>query len=150
MDSKIINKIITTEKEFHKWFISNYRLLGYNGIVRKDVGIFPDFIMNKDGKDRLVELETLSSNFLSHKHDQSKVDELVCIHDNLPSNTLNIPIISVNSLKFKPRVERISATIDPETNEIIENMLKKGIYRNKSHVLEEAIKSFAKEVKNEK
>lgn len=45
---------------------------------------------------------------------------------------------------------RVSATIDPETNKIIENMLKKGIYRNKSHILEEAIKSFAKEVKNEK
>ena len=45
---------------------------------------------------------------------------------------------------------RVSATIDPETNEIIEKMLRKGIYRNKSHVLEEAIKSFAKEVKNEK
>lgn len=43
--------------------------------------------------------------------------------------------------------ERVSATIDPETSEIIERILKKGKYRNKSHFLEEAIKFFAKENK---
>ena len=37
---------------------------------------------------------------------------------------------------------RISATIDRKTEEIIEDMLKKGIFRNKSHVIEEAIKAF--------
>lgn len=35
---------------------------------------------------------------------------------------------------------RISATIDKETEKIIEEFLKKGKYRNKSHVIEEAIK----------
>lgn len=35
---------------------------------------------------------------------------------------------------------RISATIDKETEEIIEEFLKKGKYRNKSHVIEDAIK----------
>lgn len=35
---------------------------------------------------------------------------------------------------------RISATIDDGTLKIIEELLKKGIYRNKSHVIEEAIK----------
>ncbi len=38
--------------------------------------------------------------------------------------------------------KRISATIDGETEEIIEEMLKKGMFRNKSHVIEEAIKAF--------
>tara|TARA_Y100000034_G_scaffold3243_1_gene3916 strand:+ start:2744 stop:2899 length:156 start_codon:yes stop_codon:yes gene_type:complete len=36
--------------------------------------------------------------------------------------------------------KRISATIDKETDKIIEEELKKGKYRNKSHVIEEAIK----------
>tara|TARA_Y100000310_G_scaffold213829_1_gene214831 strand:+ start:4292 stop:4426 length:135 start_codon:yes stop_codon:yes gene_type:complete len=38
--------------------------------------------------------------------------------------------------------KRISATIDEETLEIIEEQLKKGNYRNKSHVIEEAIKQI--------
>lgn len=36
--------------------------------------------------------------------------------------------------------ERISATIDKTTIKIIEDILKSGKYRNKSHVIEEAIK----------
>ena len=35
---------------------------------------------------------------------------------------------------------RISATIDKETKKIIDEKLKEGNYRNKSHVIEEAIK----------
>ena len=42
---------------------------------------------------------------------------------------------------------RISTTIDPETDKLLGKILKKkGIYRNKSHIVEEAIKEFAKEV----
>ena len=37
---------------------------------------------------------------------------------------------------------RISATIDKETLKIIEKKLKKGKYRNKSHIIEEAIKKL--------
>lgn len=40
--------------------------------------------------------------------------------------------------------ERISATIDEETLKIIEKIMKKGNYRNKSHVIEDAIKFFGK------
>ena len=36
--------------------------------------------------------------------------------------------------------ERVSATIDKETIKIINDLLKKGKYRNKSHVIEDAIK----------
>ena len=39
---------------------------------------------------------------------------------------------------------RISATVDEQTIKIIEDMLKKGIYRNKSHIIEEAIKLLGK------
>ena len=36
--------------------------------------------------------------------------------------------------------ERISATVDRETINLIKALLKKGKYRNKSHLIEEAIK----------
>ena len=42
--------------------------------------------------------------------------------------------------------ERISATIDEKTLKIIEEILKKGKYRNKSHVIEEALKLLKEEV----
>ena len=35
--------------------------------------------------------------------------------------------------------ERVSATVEKETVEIIEKLLKNGKYRNKSHVIEAAI-----------
>lgn len=36
--------------------------------------------------------------------------------------------------------ERISATVEKETISIIDSMLKDGKYRNKSHVIEKAVK----------
>ena len=44
---------------------------------------------------------------------------------------------------------RVSATIDKETKEIIDELLKKDNYRNKSHVIEDAIK-LLKDVKHDK
>jgi Arc/MetJ-type ribon-helix-helix transcriptional regulator len=44
---------------------------------------------------------------------------------------------------------RISATIDPETKKILDDLMKKGNYRNYSHIIEDAIKVL-KEVKNDK
>ncbi len=35
---------------------------------------------------------------------------------------------------------RISATIDKKSEKIIDEILKQGKYRNKSHIIEEAIK----------
>lgn len=40
--------------------------------------------------------------------------------------------------------ERVSATVDKATFKTIEDILKKGKYRNKSHVIEEAIKLLKK------
>ncbi len=44
---------------------------------------------------------------------------------------------------------RISATIDPITDQGLEKILKKGKHRNKSHIIEEALKRFIMEDKNE-
>ena len=46
--------------------------------------------------------------------------------------------------------KRISATVDEKTIEIIKRILKKGKYRNKSHLIEEAIKLFGEKNANEK
>ena len=40
--------------------------------------------------------------------------------------------------------KRVSATIDEKTLKIINLLMEKGIYRNKSHIIEEAIKAFGK------
>ena len=45
--------------------------------------------------------------------------------------------------------ERVSATVDERTTRTIDELLKKGNYRNKSHVIEEAIKLLG-EKSNEK
>jgi len=41
--------------------------------------------------------------------------------------------------------ERISATVDKDTVKLIDKILTKGKYRNKSHVIEEAIELLAEE-----
>jgi len=43
--------------------------------------------------------------------------------------------------------ERISATVDKKTLELIENILEGGFYRNKSHLIEESIKLLEKNAK---
>ena len=45
------------------------------------------------------------------------------------------------------RKKRISATIDNSTLKIIDELLKKGGYRNKSHVIEDAIKFLKEKLK---
>ncbi len=41
--------------------------------------------------------------------------------------------------------ERISATVDGETVKLIEKILKNSKFRNKSHIIEEAIELLAEE-----
>jgi len=44
--------------------------------------------------------------------------------------------------------ERISATVEPKTIKEIDEILKSGKYRNKSHVIEEAVRFFYKVSEN--
>jgi len=46
--------------------------------------------------------------------------------------------------------ERISATIDKKTVKIIEEILKQGRYRNKSHIIEDSIKLLKERLKKSK
>jgi len=45
---------------------------------------------------------------------------------------------------------RISATVDEKTEKIIDDFLKQGKFRNKSHVIEEAIKLLGKDEEKKK
>ena len=45
---------------------------------------------------------------------------------------------------------RISATVDEETKKAIEYILKKGSFRNKSHIIESAIRLLKREIRNDK
>ena len=91
-------KVIKNESEFKQWFIKNYKRLGYSGIIRKDIGKCPDFIMLKNNNNVNVELETIASNFLTHKHPSDKVDEVVCIVNDIG---LEKPVIVAEGLEFK-------------------------------------------------
>lgn len=132
-------KIVDSESKFSKWFERNFKKLGYSKIIRFDNGKFPDYIMLKKGEEVRVELETFSSNFILHKHDKTKVDEVVCIKKDVE---LGIPIKEVKELKYVPSTIRVSATVDESTVNIIKVLVKQGKYRNKSHVIEEAIKQM--------
>ena len=140
-------EIIASEAEFKNWFEKNFENAGYSKIIKDNKGRFPDFIMLKENKKVGVELETVSSNFILHKHDIKKVDELVCIKEDVK---IPITTIVLNQLKYESRIERISATIDKKTKEMIGLILKKRKYRNISHVIERAIEVLFKEEKNEK
>ena len=103
-------EVIKNESEMKKWFIKNYKKLGYSGIARKDVGQCPDFIMVKNGQKLGVELETVASNFLLHKHDLNKVDEIICVVRDV---NLDKPVIKINELKFvgSPNI-KVTLSID--------------------------------------
>jgi len=45
---------------------------------------------------------------------------------------------------------RVSATIDEQTEKILRDLLKKRKYRNKSHVIEDAIELLAREDEDDK
>lgn len=133
---------IKNEMQFKKWFEKNFKKVGYSKILKRDCGKFPDFVMLKKDKKVSVELETLSSNFILHNHDKNKVDVVICIEEDFK---LGIPTKEVRELKFIGGKRRISATVDKKTKNLIDALVKKGFYRNKSHVIETAIELFAKE-----
>lgn len=41
--------------------------------------------------------------------------------------------------------QKLSITIDEETIKIVENILREGLFRNKSHIIEYSLNKFLKE-----
>jgi len=86
---------------FHSWFKRNYKKLGFVSIKKEKRGA--DFTCtDKDGQKINVELELLASNFLRHRHDESKVDIVVCL-----VNDINLP---VKTIEVHPGVKITSET----------------------------------------
>lgn len=101
-------EIIKNERQFADWFRKNYKKIGYSKIIRGDISRCPDFIMLKDGKEVGVELETIASNFLAHKHDFNKVDEILCMVKDVE---LSKPVKEVKELKFEGNI-KVTLSID--------------------------------------
>lgn len=135
--------IIKLEKEFSEWFKKNYKKYGFSEIVKHNVSTSPDYIMIKGNKEVGVELETLSSNFITHKHQIDKIDFVVCLVKDLD---LGIPIIVVDELEYKPKYRRVTLSINDKVyanfqkvckeNDIIlskrvERLMKLELERNK-------------------
>ena len=130
---------IKNEFMLKKWFENNFKKLGYSKIIRRDNGTFPDFIMLRNNKELRVELETLSSNFILHKHNKDNVDEIVCIKKDIE---IGLPVIEIEGLDYIGKA-RISFTVDKKTANIIKNLLEDSNFRNMSHVVELAIIALA-------
>lgn len=88
---------VKDESDFRNWFKKNYKILGFQGIIKSNTKKCPDFIMSKNGKEIKVELEVKSSNFLEHHHPIGKVDLVVCVVNN---KNLDLPTIEVPNLKL--------------------------------------------------
>ncbi len=101
-------RVIKNEKQFANWFRKNYRELGYSKIIRGDISKCPDFIMLKKGKEVRVELETVSSNFIAHKHSYGDVDEIVCLVKDIE---LKKPVKVVNELKYEGNI-KVTLSLD--------------------------------------
>ena len=94
---KTENIILAYEYEIISWIKENYKELGYEKIIKCDTRGFPDFIMEKDGKEIRVEVEIYSKSFLKHKHDINQVDEILCIVDDAK---LLVKTIEIKDLKL--------------------------------------------------
>ena len=69
--------------------------------------------MLRDGKEVGVELETVSSNFLAHKHDINKVDEILCLVKDVE---LGKPVKEVKQLTFEGN-RKVTLSIESEVYE---------------------------------
>jgi hypothetical protein len=110
-----MNKIINSEKPCRPnftGFIDNYKKFGYEKIIRRDIGICPDLIMLRNGKEIRLELETKASHFLAHKHSFDSVDEIICVHKDIE---LKKPTIEVEELIFEPLRTKVTLSLDSET-----------------------------------
>lgn len=104
------------ELQFSKWIFDNYNLLGFDSVVAWNKHKFPDFIMIKDGKEVRVEVETLSSNFIIHRHNPKEVDLVLCLVKNK-----EIPVRTIEISPFELTQKTQSITVSVNTFELFKN-----------------------------
>lgn len=144
--NSLLAKKFTNEKDFCIWIRKNYRVLGFDRIIKENVrGASPDFIFEKEGKNIKVEVETLSSHFLIHKHKPSDFDLVICL---VEDKKIPVKTIVVNGLEFDdPNSYFTNIRISSEDKK---RLSKYKIHNNQS--FQEVIKILLdeKEVKNER
>ncbi len=80
---QIIRRLIESQgnvqeaRKFRQWFENNFQIFGFDELKHSKHD--STYILEKNGKEREVELEILSSDFLEHGHDPSSVDLLICL-----------------------------------------------------------------------
>jgi len=144
----IINKCINftkkfeNEHQFHEWFKNNFSLIGFDGIKEERIGRdgSPDFIMIRGNKEVRVELETLSGNFLLHKHDPKRVDLVVCLvkDKELPVKTVEITPFEFDtkttiqiSQDLKQKLKLLATVGSTTYNGVIEELIEQELKKRK-------------------
>lgn len=89
--------IINNELDLRQWFKENYSSLGFSRIIKENFKGFPDFIVLNNGKQKRIELETLSSNFIRHKHPTNSVDLVICLKEDVP---LKVPVMELRGFEL--------------------------------------------------
>lgn len=145
MEGTMKKQIIKNEKQFADWFKKNYKKLGFSKMVRGDISRCPDFVMLRENKPINVELETIASNFLVHKHDFSKVDEIWCI---IKDVNLDKPVRIADNIIFKGK-RKVTFSIESKTYDDFKEYCEKNAIMV-SKKIEIWIDNFLKEVKHEK
>lgn len=100
-------KKFSDERTFHKWVENNFHLLGFDSLIESNYSSFPDLILERDGKRIRVEIETLSSRFIEHKHDPNKVDLVICL---IKDKELSIKTIEIEPFEFEQRPSSVIRT----------------------------------------
>ncbi|MBS3151459.1 hypothetical protein J4443_03720 [Candidatus Woesearchaeota archaeon] len=94
---KTENIICAYEYEIIDWIKENYKLIGYDKLLEENKNKIPDLVMLKNGKKANVEVEIYSSSFVKHKHNPSKIDEVLCL---INDSKLSIKTIKIKQLKL--------------------------------------------------
>lgn len=127
----------SNEYDFHEWFKYNFRLLGFDDVIKDGHKSFPDFILKKGEKQVRIELEIYSSNFIRHKHNPKDVDLVICL---LKDKELPINTVELGLFEFDNQKGNVSATIPKKMVAIFE-AYKKLIPRLKDKICSNRIAS---------
>ncbi len=121
-DNLKLSKKFNNEEEFRRWFKKNFMIFGFSKIIeeRKNKAGSPDFIMESNNKPIGVELETLSSHFIDHKHKKEEIDLVICLVNNrkLPVKTIELMNFEFNKKYYDVTSIRISKKLKKELRKL--------------------------------
>ncbi len=147
-------KKFSNEKQFAEWFEVNFRLLGFDQIIEKPAKC-PDYIMLKGTSKVRVELETMSGNFILHRHDPNDVDLVICL---LKNKELPVQTIELSAFDYIPPTppetnkSKISIDIPDDLYYKVKeyNFIHKGRPINMSGMFQECIERILNKEQNHK